>query len=150
MQSLARRCHLKARGLMKSPRETVWSLKRKGNRAQGTWTFGLGREISFWGCAHSSCSLGFFIYSPERELDPGEPQSALERCVLSTRELELILQQPGRATAHAELKHRLAPGPGPGTTLALGTSRGTVVQSREVLRKDGKSSLDSKAAAHEL
>lgn len=85
MQSLARRYHLKARGLIKSPRETVWSLKSKGNRAQGTWTFGLGGEVSFWGCAHSSFSLGFFIYPPERDMDPGEPQSALERRVLSTR-----------------------------------------------------------------
>ena len=41
-------------------------------------TFG---EFSFWACAHPSCILVFFIYSPERELDPGKPQNALERCV---------------------------------------------------------------------
>ena len=72
MQSLARKCHLKARGLVQSPRETVWSLKRKG-----TWAKEHGRlvsgEISFWCCVYPSCRLDFsFILQKENQIQ-GSP-----------------------------------------------------------------------------
>ena len=78
MQSLARRCHWNQGELIKPCREIAWSVKRKEvwNRPQGIWTFGLGGEFSSWGCAHPSCFLVFFIYSLEKEPDPGKLQSA--------------------------------------------------------------------------
>ena len=84
MQSLARKCYLKARRLVHSPRETVWSEKRKETWVQGTWMFGLRGEISFWCCAYPSCSLDLsFILQKENHVQ-GSP-GVLWEDVPSTR-----------------------------------------------------------------
>lgn len=84
MQSLAGKGHLKARGLVHSPRETVWSEKRKETRVQGTWMFGLRGEISSWCCAYPSCNLDLsFILQKENHVR-GSP-GVLWEDVSSTR-----------------------------------------------------------------
>lgn len=58
--------------------------KEVGDRHLEIQTFGLGGEFYIWGCAYPSCTLVFFICSPERELDPGKPQNALEKPAAGT------------------------------------------------------------------